>query len=85
MSFFSEALKQIRSDISQPFEYSLINFGGKAVYVEGFIRVINISDERIEFLCKKCVLAVVGERLSISEISAGTAMVEGEIYGCNRS
>lgn len=84
MSFIFETAKSIKADVIKPLEYTVINFGGKAVYVEGFIRVINVSSERVDFLCKKCVISVIGKDLVIAEIDGQTAVVKGYVEGVNR-
>ena len=84
MSFIFETAKSVKADVIRPLEYTVINFGGKAVYVEGFIRVINVSLERVDFLCKRCVISVVGNNLVIAEIDGQTAVVKGDVKGVNR-
>ncbi len=79
MSYIVEAAKAIRSALSEPFSYQIINYGGRAVYVEGFLRVTVIETDKIQFLLKKSVVTVAGKNLTVSALTAGTCLVEGKV------
>lgn len=81
MSFISEAAKYIAQEIREPFEYQIINYAGKAVYLEGFMRATKLTDSQMEFLCKKRILTVAGKNLTVTRITDGTALIEGKIEG----
>ena len=81
MSFISDVIRAIGSDLTEINGYTVINFGGKAVYVEGFIRLTVLTPERMEFLHKKCVISVRGEGLILTRIDDGSALIEGKIGG----
>ena len=78
MSYIVEAAKAISSALSEPFSYQIINYGGRAVYVEGFLRVTVIETDKIQLL-KKSVVTVAGKNLTVSALTAGTCLVEGKV------
>ena len=79
MSFVLEALKSVKRDISEPFGYQIINYGGEALYVEGFVRIGAIDCERMEFLLGKGSIVAEGRDLGISVLTEGTCLIEGKI------
>lgn len=79
MSFVLEALKSVKRDISEPFGYQIINYGGEALYVEGFIRIGVIEREKTEFLLRRGMIVVEGRDLEISVLTEGTCLIEGKI------
>lgn len=81
MSYVTEAAKSIKQVVTEPFSYQIINYGGKALYIEGFIRATVIENEKMEFLLKKSVLTVTGEHLCLSKLTKGTCIIEGKIGG----
>lgn len=79
MSFVLEALKAVKREIKQPFGYQIINYGGEAVYIEGFSRVTDVGDKKTSFLLRRGRIDVEGEGLTISVLSEGTCLIEGLI------
>lgn len=79
MSFVLEALKSVKREISEPFGYQIINYGGEALYVEGFVRIGVIEREKIEFLLRRGAIVAEGGDLEISVLTEGTCLIEGKI------
>lgn len=79
MSFVLEALKSVKREISEPFGYQIINYGGEALYVEGFVRIGVIEREKIEFLLRRGAIVAEGCDLAISVLTEGTCLIEGKI------
>ncbi len=79
MSFVLEALKSVKREISEPFGYQIINYGGEALYVEGFVRIGVIEREKIEFLLRRGAIVAEGRDLEISVLTEGTCLIEGKI------
>ena len=85
MSYILEVAKSIKNIFTGPLEYQFIKYGGKALYVEGFLRVTLIGEEKIEFLLKKGTVTIEGKKLNVAEITAGSCVIEGEIEGVYES
>lgn len=81
MSFFGEIADIIGWDASRlALGYSVINYNGEAVFVEGIKSVLRITTEQMAFKLPKGVLYVEGENLEISDLSGGSVIVRGAIY-----
>jgi hypothetical protein len=59
--------------------YSVINFNGEYVYVEGVERLVYVGDQEISVLFKKIVISVTGENLMMEELDGGTLIIKGKI------
>jgi len=59
--------------------YSLVNYNGEAVYIEGIKRVVSISDTEIIVDTPKCRVKVVGYGLSIFSLEEKTMIAKGRI------
>lgn len=81
MSFVTEAAKSIKQSIREPFSYQIINYGGRALYIEGFVRVTAIESDKMEFLLRKSLITVTGKDLSLSKLTKDSCMIEGIVEG----
>ncbi len=61
--------------------FRLINMSNKCVYIEGFLRIVSVSQERIEVRLKRGEVAISGAGLRIKNMSGDTLMIVGEIDG----
>lgn len=59
--------------------FRLINMANKCVYLEGFLRIKSVSQEKIEVSLKKGAVLVSGANLKIKNMSRDTLMIVGEI------
>jgi hypothetical protein len=81
MSFFSEAAAVL--GIEAPATgYQIINYGGRAAYIEGFKRVIGIAGDEILLECKGEIISVSGEALTVCLLESGAAAIKGKIINC---
>ncbi|MCL2556693.1 MAG: YabP/YqfC family sporulation protein [Firmicutes bacterium] len=79
MSFFSEIAKNIGlNELSLSGGYSVINYNGEAVYLEGVIRLLSIEDDTIALQLRGANVIVAGMGLRISELSGG-CIIKGDI------
>ncbi len=62
-------------------EYRYYNLGGKAVYIENFIKIITFSKEEIILKLKKGMFKVTGFELKIVELNKGSMLISGSIKG----
>lgn len=62
-------------------EYRYYNLGGKAVYIENFIKIIAFSKEEIILKLKKGMFKVTGSELKIVELNKGSMLISGSIKG----
>ena len=62
-------------------EYRYYNIGGKAVYIENFIKIIAFSKEEIILKFKKGMFKVTGSELKIVELNKGSMLISGSIKG----
>lgn len=62
-------------------EYRYYNIGGKAVYIENFIKIIAFSKEEIILKLKKGMFKVIGSELKIVELNKGSMLISGSIKG----
>ena len=77
MSFFDEI--KYRSLAGRVIKYSVIVFGGEAVYVEGITRVVSVSSDKIELNAGKTLLTVEGENMTVEELEKETVIIKGRI------
>jgi len=79
MSFFSEIAKNIGlSELSLSGGYSVINYNGEAVYLEGVERLLGIDEGVIRLRLRGANVIIEGTDLHISELSGG-CIIKGEI------
>lgn len=78
MSFFREVAESLGGQTLG--SYTVINYGGKAVYIEGIKRIISVATSIIRLDCGKHRLCVNGEGLTVSELGGGCMTVTGKIF-----
>ena len=80
MSFFKEVFAAMGLD-SAPVAngYQIINYNGKAVYCEGFKRILSIGGEEVILGLKAKRIVVSGSNLTIKELENNTVIICGEI------
>jgi len=61
--------------------YRYYNLGGRAVYIENFVRVNTFLPSEIVLKLKKGMIKVSGEELCIKELNKGCIFIEGKIKG----
>jgi len=59
--------------------YSLVNYNGEAVYIEGIKRVVNVSELEIVVDTSKQRIKVVGEELCVFSLEDKTMIIKGRI------
>ncbi len=77
MSFWSE----IAQKVGFVGGYSTVNFNGKALYVEGAGKVVSVERDKIEVTAGGALISVVGESLTLDEVSDGGVIIKGRILG----
>lgn len=74
---FEEIAKQ--SGISYLTGYSVVNYNGGAVYVEGIKRIVYLSNERIVLAAGGKTIELIGIGLTIAALEPGVVLVKGNI------
>ena len=77
MSFFKEVADSLGGESVG--SYTVINYGGEAVYIEGVKRIISIDPENMRFACGRTKLALIGDKLKVSELGGGCVTVTGKV------
>ena len=62
--------------------YSMVNYNGEAIYLEGIKKIINVSDIEVVVDTKKARLRIAGEELCIFSLEEKTMIVKGKILVC---
>jgi len=70
------------SELSLSSGYSVINYNGEAVYLEGVSRLLSIEEDEIRLELRGAIASVGGVGLHISELSGG-CIIKGEIVSLN--
>lgn len=79
MSFFSEiAVAAGLSELKLSQGYSVINYNGETVYLEGVVRLLSVEEETIKLQLRGAAVTLLGSNLNIKELS-DTVIVCGEI------
>lgn len=59
--------------------YSVVYSGGECAYIEGYERIVLLSESEIRARCGKATVIIEGERLCLSEADDGSFSVVGKI------
>ena len=59
--------------------YSLVNYNGEAVYIEGIKKIVAVSDNEITVDTPKARVRVAGEELAVFALEEKTMVVRGRI------
>jgi len=62
--------------------YSIVNYNGEAVYLEGIKKVINVSDVEVVVDTKKARLRIIGKELCIFSLEEKTMIIRGMVDAC---
>ena len=81
MSFSKELFRGVSNDIVSPFNYSLTIINGKAVYVDGFEKILMISSSEISIKARKDNIKIVGEELRGEKMEEFSCVIVGRIGG----
>lgn len=82
MSFFAEAARALGiAETALAEGYNLVDYDGKAVYIEGIKRVLKLSDEEIKLELNGAVMNLRGNGLEVFDLNGATLIVRGEIIG----
>ena len=77
MSFFDDIRRCAATGIK--YGYSIVLFGGEAVYMNGITRVLEIGPERMAFASEKRIIAITGSDMAVSELEKDSVMIKGHI------
>lgn len=77
MSIFREVLNQAGLEFIKG--YTIINYDGKALYVEGIEKILLLADEKILVLCNKKIIEITGTQLCVKQIEQGSIIICGNI------
>ena len=83
MSIFREIAKQ--SGLTFVTRYTVVNYGGCAVYVEGITRLLYVSGEVLRAAAGKAQLEISGAELTIEQLETGAMIVKGRITSVTES
>lgn len=80
MAFYQLTAKKIKTSISNALDsFTLTIYFGQGAHVEGHNGLMSYSPQEIVFKKKKGLVKLVGEKLSLTEISKTDAYVKGRI------
>lgn len=77
MSMVEEIAKQ--SGLLRVLGYTVVNYGGEAVYVEGVNKLIFVSGESVKISVGKKQIEVTGEGLVIDSMETGALVIKGRV------
>ena len=80
---FSDSLFNLTGGI-MPSAYRISILGEKRVYIEGVLKIIDITDKKIVVLVKNNKLKIIGENLKILSYFEKDLSVIGEIFKIER-
>ena len=82
MSFFEEIGNLLGLDWARiACGYSVVNYNGESVYIEGIKKVASLSDTEMVFDTGNGRVRVAGEQLTVFSLEEKTAVVKGRITG----
>jgi len=80
MSFYREIGNLLGLDWSRIARgYSLVNYNGEAVYIEGIKKIVTVSETEMIVDTPKARVRIVGENLEIFSLEDKTIIVKGKI------
>jgi len=59
--------------------YRIINFDGKAVYIEGIQNILRFNNEEVNLKLKKGAVKLIGQNLILQNIDVNSIVVTGKI------
>ena len=82
--FFSEVMKMAGLDpLKVSAGYSMVNFNGEVLYIDGFNKALVLSREKISLDFKKCVIDIIGQ-LNIEFLDDKALLIKGEIVSISK-
>ncbi len=81
MSFSKEFFKGVAQDLVSPFYYTVSLINGTVMYVDGFEKILAVSDSEILLKTKKQHLKINGTSLKIEKLEEFSCVVSGKIEG----
>ena len=59
--------------------YTVVNFGGKFIYIDGVLRIREITPKMIKLSTKEEVVEIEGDSLEIEEMDGDSIIIKGVI------
>lgn len=72
-------IRDIAEKVGAAEGYTVINFNGEHVYVEGIERVLSLTDSEVSLLAFGREIAVSGVGLTVEELTGGAIIIGGRI------
>jgi hypothetical protein len=86
MSFFNDISRILGGGTGNIVEgYNIVNVDGKALYIDGVKRILEIGDTSIRLSTKKAIIEVLGIDLVVSQSNRDTIILRGTITNINLS
>ena len=60
--------------------FRVINLSNRAVYIEGFVALVEVEKTEITIKLKKGIVKILGEELKIKNMNLNTIFVVGKVY-----
>ncbi len=60
--------------------FRVINLSNRAVYIEGFVALVEVEKTEITIKLKKGIVKILGEELKIKNMNLNTILVVGKVY-----
>lgn len=77
MSFFDDI--KYRTCFGKSLSYSLIDFGGEAIYIEGIKKLVSVSESKIVLLLRKKQIVIEGKKLVINDYESDCIVINGAV------
>jgi len=61
--------------------YTILNQNGAGLYLEGQIKILNFTPQKIDLDISRAPISVVGENLKIYDLNSSSVIIKGEIFG----
>lgn len=78
-NFFSEIKEKCGNFVGKVVPYKMVVIGGEAIYVEGNITLMTLTETNIVFKVPHNIIIVNGKRLEVKEITQNTLVICGSI------
>ena len=78
-------LEEVSNMSGLPFDiinkgFRVINLSNRAVYIEGFVALVEVEKTEITIKLKKGIVKILGEELKIKNMNLNTILVVGKVY-----
>ncbi|MDR1138925.1 MAG: YabP/YqfC family sporulation protein [Clostridiales bacterium] len=85
MSFLSDVYKLFGDGVDVIRGFSIVNFDGQAIYIEGITRILEVNIVNIKLATKHNVIEILGKQLYIQQSNKNSISIKGDITAIIKS